>query len=457
MNRFVVTQSCALFVCSTLLLCSPVTRGESPRPSEQLQQFLDQRLGTVLMLLGDPGDQPRTKIAKQNMELRQQFNVRLASAPESEKGVFAAAIEVCDGIALAIEEHDKALANLRSSSGGDRVIDAIRLQWQQRSVQLRQDIESRFARLSEAEAKAAVALKAQQSRSEGTEKEHAANEGINKEVGAASQEPSGLHRIGRLLSGFFSSHDSESLPEAPEAEQHWQQGVDLANKGEYQNAIASYDKAIALQPKNPKFRNSRAYAYYMVGQVDSAFNADSKALDNAIADYTELIKLTPHNAEAYFNRGYVYAIKANFQWPRERPALLHRATDDYNQALTIDPQFAKARDNLQNVKKTLADVERQLAEQTRRDKLEALEHATDYLRDPRQVAEHFVQEQIKAGTIKSARFVKRDSQFGKEFAIYYLDYVTEGGFRREGLVVFVLAETELGTYVVEDWHPYVAP
>ena len=46
------------------------------------------------------------------------------------------------------------------------------------------------------------------------------------------------------------------------------------------------------------------------------------------------------------------------------------------------------------------------------------------------------------------------SQAAKTFVIYYLDYVTEGGFRREGLYVYVLDKTALGTYVVLDSYPW---
>src|SRR5436309_573584 len=121
------THNFALLLCIALLLRSSAVPAETSRPSEQVQQFLDQRLATVLMPLGDPGDQPRTKIAKQNMELRQQFSDALASAPESQKPVFAAAIDVCEGVARVIEEHDKALADLQSSTGKDH-FDAIRSQ-----------------------------------------------------------------------------------------------------------------------------------------------------------------------------------------------------------------------------------------------------------------------------------------------------------------------------------------
>jgi tetratricopeptide (TPR) repeat protein len=64
------------------------------------------------------------------------------------------------------------------------------------------------------------------------------------------------------------------------------------NKGDLDRAIADYDEAIRLDPKD-------AMAYYNRGL---AFKAKSD-LARAIANYTEAIRLDRNYAKAYYNRG----------------------------------------------------------------------------------------------------------------------------------------------------------
>ncbi len=56
----------------------------------------------------------------------------------------------------------------------------------------------------------------------------------------------------------------------------------MKNKGEYDRAIADYDKAIALKPKYADFYNNRGIAYDKKGEYD-----------RAIADYDKAIALNP--------------------------------------------------------------------------------------------------------------------------------------------------------------------
>src|SRR6516225_4005720 len=63
------------------------------------------------------------------------------------------------------------------------------------------------------------------------------------------------------------------------------------NKGDLDRAIADYNEAIRLDPKDAKAYNNRGIA--------SRAKAD---LDRAIADYNEAIRLDP-NAGSYKNRG----------------------------------------------------------------------------------------------------------------------------------------------------------
>ena len=76
---------------------------------------------------------------------------------------------------------------------------------------------------------------------------------------------------------------------------HLDHGWACLDKGKYDDAIADFDKAIALDPNDAAAYGNRGNAYYSKGEVD-----------RAIADYTKVIALNPNDAKAYYNRGNAY-------------------------------------------------------------------------------------------------------------------------------------------------------
>jgi tetratricopeptide (TPR) repeat protein len=78
-------------------------------------------------------------------------------------------------------------------------------------------------------------------------------------------------------------------------------GVEYERKQDYEHAIADYDQAIKVDPKNPLPFNNRGNAYSSMGD-----------LDHAIADYDQAIKLNPKYAEAFFNRGLAKRKKSDW-------------------------------------------------------------------------------------------------------------------------------------------------
>jgi tetratricopeptide (TPR) repeat protein len=99
------------------------------------------------------------------------------------------------------------------------------------------------------------------------------------------------------------------------------QGADHHARGEIDRAIADYDKAIRLDPKNVAAYSGRGGAYY-----------DKKEYDHAIADYDRAIML---GAGAYIYRGYAYSAKGDFD----------HAIADSGQAIMLDPKSAGAYNN----------------------------------------------------------------------------------------------------------------
>ena len=89
-------------------------------------------------------------------------------------------------------------------------------------------------------------------------------------------------------------------------------------------AIADYDKAIRVAPKDAVAYSNRGNAWMQKGE-----------LDRAIADYDEAIRLGAEYAQTYSNRGVAWTKKGE----------LDRAIADYDKAIRLDPENAGAYKN----------------------------------------------------------------------------------------------------------------
>jgi tetratricopeptide (TPR) repeat protein len=91
----------------------------------------------------------------------------------------------------------------------------------------------------------------------------------------------------------------------------YRQGVEANKKGDLEDAIRLYSKAISLKPDSAPLYFVRGRAYRMRDQ-----------LDKAISDLTRAITLKPNYAEAYNHRGVAYIGKGDD----------HRALMDFRKA-----------------------------------------------------------------------------------------------------------------------------
>lgn len=118
-------------------------------------------------------------------------------------------------------------------------------------------------------------------------------------------------------------------------------GVGYAAKGDYDNALADYDKSIGVDPTYARAFDSRGNAYY-----------SKRDYDRAIADYGQAIKLDPNSAIPLRNRALAYRVKRDYD----------RALVDLNEALRLDPKFRDAINDRGLVYEVKNDYDRAIAE-----------------------------------------------------------------------------------------------
>jgi len=102
--------------------------------------------------------------------------------------------------------------------------------------------------------------------------------------------------------------------------------------GEYDAAIADYNKAVELNPKEPDIYFSRGLAHF-----------NKQSYTPAIADFDKVIELDPKEAMAYFKRGNALEKTGNFE----------KALADYQKAVELDPDNDPAKAALQKLQAVL--------------------------------------------------------------------------------------------------------
>jgi tetratricopeptide (TPR) repeat protein len=148
---------------------------------------------------------------------------------------------------------------------------------------------------------------------------------------------------------------AQPRPDPQVLQSYLNRGMAYKQQGNYDRALAAFNKALQLDP-------GLAAGYIKRGNL----YLDRNKLDHAIADYTAAIRIDPQNAAAFMNRGLAhtkqgaydaviadcseavrldpklvaaYSIRAAALWERGDR---HRAIADYNLALRNDPKNALA-------------------------------------------------------------------------------------------------------------------
>ena len=97
-------------------------------------------------------------------------------------------------------------------------------------------------------------------------------------------------------------------------------GGALRDKGQWDEAMAEYRKALQIKPDNAEAHNNLGNALYDKGQ-----------LDEAITEYRKALQIKPDYAEAHNNLGNALSEKGQ----------LDEAMTEYRKALQIQPDFAE--------------------------------------------------------------------------------------------------------------------
>jgi tetratricopeptide (TPR) repeat protein len=100
----------------------------------------------------------------------------------------------------------------------------------------------------------------------------------------------------------------------------YSKGYDYLMEGHWDQAIAAFNEAIRITPKDGESIINRGLAYGSKGQYDQA-----------VADFSKFIALDQRDAGAYHNRGLAYALKGQYD----------AALADFDKALTLAPDDAK--------------------------------------------------------------------------------------------------------------------
>ncbi|MGB9625541.1 MAG: tetratricopeptide repeat protein [Phycisphaerae bacterium] len=155
-------------------------------------------------------------------------------------------------------------------------------------------------------------------------------------------------------------------------------GMVLDARGDCQQAIAYYTRAIELEPRFAEAYCNRAATYRRIGNYDLAIRDATRAIelnpdyaeaynnranaygmlrqyDAAIRDYTTALRIRPNLAQAYSNRGLAYAAIGDIE----------RAMRDYDRAIELRPDYPGSYFNRAMILSDRGDFRRAVGDLTR--------------------------------------------------------------------------------------------
>jgi tetratricopeptide (TPR) repeat protein len=122
---------------------------------------------------------------------------------------------------------------------------------------------------------------------------------------------------------------------------YYNRGVAYDEQGRFLEALADYTRAIQVNPSLAEPYNNRGNLFKRAGNLAQAY-----------IDFNKAIEVNPHLAEAYVNRGAVYALQGDF----------NQAILDFSKSIEINPGYVIAYTNRGNVHAHQGDFAQAIAD-----------------------------------------------------------------------------------------------
>ncbi|MFM8298461.1 MAG: tetratricopeptide repeat protein [Microcystis aeruginosa] len=175
-----------------------------------------------------------------------------------------------------------------------------------------------------------------------------------------------IHQMGKEYEQAIASYD-RALEIKPDFHEAWNnRGIALGNLGRWAEAIASYDQALEIKPDYHQAWNNRGIALGNLGRLEEAIASYDRALEikpdfhdawnnrgialynlgrfeEAIASYDRAIKINSNYADAYYNKACCYGLQNNVELAIEN---LQRAINldvKYQDMAKTDKDFEQIR------------------------------------------------------------------------------------------------------------------
>ncbi len=130
-----------------------------------------------------------------------------------------------------------------------------------------------------------------------------------------------IHQMGKEYEQAIASYD-KALEIKPDYHEAWyNRGVALGNLGRLEEAIASYDQALEFKPDYHEAWNNRGIALLNLGRFEQA-----------IASYDRALEFKPDYPDTWDNRGYVLTCMGRYK----------DALESCDRAIKINPNYANA-------------------------------------------------------------------------------------------------------------------
>jgi len=132
------------------------------------------------------------------------------------------------------------------------------------------------------------------------------------------------------------SESNIAINEDPSVTRYHNRSVIKIDLKDTTGAIEDINRAVAMEPENPRSYASRAFGYFDLGFVDKA-----------LKDYNKVIQLEPSVAQNYQDRGFYYYRIGEYEL----------AVSDFDAAINLDEHQEYAHNNRANSKFKLGDID----------------------------------------------------------------------------------------------------